>query len=285
MPFSGNTYAVPAVSRNDAVAGEDITSAHYLTLLNDLETAFNTTVSVARGGTGATTAAGARTNLGITSLSDPGADRVLFWDDSAGTTAYLTVGSGLTISGTTLTADDQSLADGDRGDITVSSSGSVWTVDNSAITEAKIASSAVTEAKIGSGAVTFAKLAAAAVVTEGEGISSNDNDATLPTSAAVKDYVDNNAGTVGGSINTVTRAASTSYQNTQGKPILFMIEASVTGGNALLIELSEDNSTWETAYRGNPSSSPTTLGASVVVPDNFYYRWLGGTSPVAREIY
>ena len=33
---------------------------------------------------------------------------------------------------------------------------------------------------------------ASAVVTEGEGIASNDNDTTLPTSAAVKDYVDTN---------------------------------------------------------------------------------------------
>jgi len=36
---------------------------------------------------------------------------------------------------------------------------------------------------------------ATAIVTEVEGIGSNDNDTTLPTSAAVKDYVDNNAGT------------------------------------------------------------------------------------------
>ena len=35
---------------------------------------------------------------------------------------------------------------------------------------------------------------AATIVTEGEGIGSNDNDTTIPTSAAVKDYVDNNAG-------------------------------------------------------------------------------------------
>jgi len=38
--------------------------------------------------------------------------------------------------------------------------------------------------------ITFAKLAAAAVVIESEGIGSNDNDTTLPTSAAVKAYVD-----------------------------------------------------------------------------------------------
>jgi len=35
---------------------------------------------------------------------------------------------------------------------------------------------------------------ASAIVTEAEGIGSNDNDTTIPTSAAVKDYVDNNAG-------------------------------------------------------------------------------------------
>jgi len=42
--------------------------------------------------------------------------------------------------------------------------------------------------------VAFSDIAAAAIVTESEGISSNDNDTTLPTSAAVKDYVDANSG-------------------------------------------------------------------------------------------
>jgi hypothetical protein len=37
-------------------------------------------------------------------LADPGADRILFWDDSAGDVTWLTAGSGLTITGTTLTA-------------------------------------------------------------------------------------------------------------------------------------------------------------------------------------
>ena len=45
--------------------------------------------------------------------------------------------------------------------------------------------------------VTASEIAAGTLVTESEGISSNDNDTTLPTSAAVKDFVDttiNNAG-------------------------------------------------------------------------------------------
>jgi len=40
--------------------------------------------------------------------------------------------------------------------------------------------------------VTTAQIAAATLVTEADGIGSNDNDTTLPTSAAVKDYVDSN---------------------------------------------------------------------------------------------
>lgn len=42
--------------------------------------------------------------LGIQNLADPGADRIYFWDDSAGFTDWLIVGSGLTISDKTLSA-------------------------------------------------------------------------------------------------------------------------------------------------------------------------------------
>lgn len=50
-----------------------------------------TDIALADGGTGA-------------SLTDPNADRIMFWDDSAGAVTWLTVGSGLTITGTTLDA-------------------------------------------------------------------------------------------------------------------------------------------------------------------------------------
>ena len=42
--------------------------------------------------------------LGNPALTDPNADRGVFWDDSAGRLDWLTYGSGLTLSGTTLTA-------------------------------------------------------------------------------------------------------------------------------------------------------------------------------------
>ena len=45
----------------------------------------------------------------LVGLADPNADRILFWDDSAGSAAFLTAGSGLTITGTTLTVDSSVL--------------------------------------------------------------------------------------------------------------------------------------------------------------------------------
>lgn len=40
--------------------------------------------------------------LGIETLTDPGADRLMFWDDSAGEVEWLAPGTGLSVSGTTL---------------------------------------------------------------------------------------------------------------------------------------------------------------------------------------
>lgn len=58
---------------------------------NVIYNAGGTDVALADGGTGA-------------SLADPGADRIMFWDDSAGAVTWLTAGSGLTITDTTITA-------------------------------------------------------------------------------------------------------------------------------------------------------------------------------------
>ena len=56
-----------------------------------------TDVALADGGTGA-------------SLTDPNADRIMFWDDSAGAVTWLAPGAGLSINGTTIDASGMSAA-------------------------------------------------------------------------------------------------------------------------------------------------------------------------------
>lgn len=96
------------------------------------------TWTVANGLTLATPLATGSGGLGV-ALVDPNADRLLFWDDSAGAHAYLTLGTNLSITGTTINASGGgSLADGDYGDVTVGSSGTTMTIDNDVVTFAKM---------------------------------------------------------------------------------------------------------------------------------------------------
>lgn len=88
-------------------------------------------------------------------LADPNADRILFWDDSAGAKAWLTVGTGLTISGTTLSSDAPTYAQD-----------AAWTFNFSDAADALIyADEAMTltqQATSGTGTIAYEKSTAAA---------------------------------------------------------------------------------------------------------------------------
>jgi hypothetical protein len=117
---SGGGGTVTSVSGTGTVNGltltGTVTTSGSLTLGGTLSgvsltSAVTGTLPLANGGTGA-------------ALTDPNADRILFWDDSAGAVTWLTVSTGLSLSGTTLTNSGVTSYPG--AGIAVST-GSAWT--------------------------------------------------------------------------------------------------------------------------------------------------------------
>lgn len=74
-----------------AVNGLDATAAQHNDPLEDIEADLNTARPVVAGGTGATTAADARTNLGLSLISDSGIDTDVLFTDNADATKKLSI--------------------------------------------------------------------------------------------------------------------------------------------------------------------------------------------------
>ena len=72
----------------------------------------------------------ALSHLGIESLSDPGADRLLIWDDSAGAIVFATPNDNLAISGTNVNATDTNTNTTYSAGTNISLSGTTFNVDD-----------------------------------------------------------------------------------------------------------------------------------------------------------
>ena len=82
------------------IAGDGLTGGGTIDANRTLNVGAGTGISVAADSV-------SLSHLGIQNLTDPNADRIFMWDDSAGASAWLTVSTGLSLAGTTLTNSDR----------------------------------------------------------------------------------------------------------------------------------------------------------------------------------
>ena len=160
----------------------------------------------------------------------------------------------------------------DSGNETITLSGDVTGSGTTAITTT-----------ISAGAVDFAMLNSAAVVTQAEGIAANDNDTTLPTSAAVKDYVDSSI--VGQLVYQGGYNAATNTPNLDATPVItintgftwtvtadgtFFTEQ-VRAGDVLIANNNAPTTLaeWTTVQNNIDIATTTTVGIASFSADNF----------------
>jgi hypothetical protein len=119
----------------------------------------------------------------IAVLGDPGADRILFWDESANTWKFLTVGTGLNITATTLTSTGLSNPMTAIGDMIYGdTAGAVARLAGNTTTTKKFLTS------VGDG--TNSTAPAYSLDFSTDGTFAGNSDTIIPSQKAIKTYVD-----------------------------------------------------------------------------------------------
>lgn len=157
-----------------------------------------TDLAIADGGTGASTSTGAINNLLPTQSGNNG--KFLSTDGSA------------------VSWQSSNITDGDKGDITVTSAGSVWTVDTGAITTTKIADANVTGTKLENSGVTAAIY----------GSSTQIPVVTVDAKGRITSATVANVSNTGALIGVTVYDSSSTYAKATNNPSFIIVE--VTGG-------------------------------------------------------
>ncbi len=208
-------------------------------------------LGIASGGTGATTASGARTALGLVIGTDVQAFHARLADiaNNLSATSGLVEKTGAnTFGAVTVTAAGKALID----DATNTAQRATLGLTDAIVTTT-LASQAEAEAGTNNTKLVTPLRVAQAITALASGLG------------------------VGQEWQSVTRSLNTVYQNTTGKPIM----AFVQGDNSLRAEVSTDQATWYKTWLNTDSNDH---GGTFIIPDDHYYRYVGGTFGLSTEL-
>ena len=170
-------------------------------------------------------------------MTSPEAGAVEFNSDRL----YFTKTTGPTRETIAFLSDITGLSDGDKGDVDVSSSGSVWTIDTGSVTSLKILDGTVNTDDMADNAITSAKIV----------------DGTIGVSDVNSDIIINNGNTDGGAITIGSNDAFGLNLETNNVTRMAITGAASTGGAVTLTDITSNTNTAESSMTLRANSTGT----------------------------